>query len=118
MASAMTYSFNVLAYQNVIIPGLELATPKTTKIYVVRAIIIGQDGRVNAISSLDVALLGLELAIGCVRLGYTNPEYAFLILGREEQVVLTVLLGRIRGPKLLACPWDIGEIKDLSDLAS
>jgi hypothetical protein len=65
---------------------------------VVRAIGVGQDSRVDAVSPIDRTLFRSEVAVWSIRDGHTNAEDTLRVLGREEQIELAILLGRVRCP--------------------
>ena len=104
---------NKCAYQSVIVPCLELTTPQTAKVHVVASIAVSQDSGVDAVSTRDVAWLGLEFSVWLVGFGYSDSEDAVLVLGGEVQEVFTMLLSHVRSPELLRSPWDIWEVQNL-----
>lgn len=100
------------AYQDVVGPCLKLTTPQSAKYHVVVAIVI-QDCGVNAVSAGNRVGFGLEFSVGLVRFGHSDAEDIVLVLGWEKQVVVAVLLGRIRSPELLRRPWNVHKVQKL-----
>jgi hypothetical protein len=101
------------SYQNIVRPSLKLTTPQSAKVKVMRAVGVSQDSRVNTVGARDEAWLGLELAIRSIGDGDTNSEDTFMVLGREDQVELSVFLCGVGRPQLLCRPWHIREIQNL-----
>lgn len=91
---------------------MKLATPQSAPYHVVVAIVC-QDCWVNAVGAGNRVGFGLEFSVRLVRFGHSDAEDIVLVLGWEEQVVVAVLLGRIRSPELLLRPWNVHEVQKL-----
>jgi len=92
--------------------ALQLAAPQTAEVHVGLAVIVDENGWIDAVAALDRLRVRSEGTLRTVADGHTNSEDTLLVAGREVQIVLAVLKGGIRGPKLLGDPRDVLHLED------
>ena len=86
---------------------LQLSSPDSTEINIDTAIIIFENGRVDAVASFYRIRLRNKRAFGFLADSDSQTEYIVLILHGEIQIIPAVLLGDITVPQLPACPGNI-----------
>ena len=91
---------------------LKLAAPQTTIVAVDGAVVVLEHTRVDAIGAADGVLLWDERAFGLVGDGHAKMEFAVIVLRREDEIVLAVLLYDIAIPHLLLHPGHLVLVED------
>ncbi|MNN99209.1 hypothetical protein D3C81_2187950 [compost metagenome] len=77
-----------------------MASPESAEIHIRLSIVVDQHSRVYAEAAFDIVRFGLKRSGRIRGCGDTDSEDPFLVTRREEQIILIVLVGRIRGPHL------------------
>ena len=91
---------------------LQLSTPESTEVAVNLSIVILEHTRVNGERATNRELLRNERTFGLVCHSNAKTEHTTVFLGREDEIVLAVLLNDIVVPHLLLSPWYVLNIKD------
>ena len=91
---------------------LQLSAPETTEVGVDLSVVVLEHAGVDGERAADGVLLGNERALRTVGNGYAEVEYAIVVLGREDEVVLAILFDDVIVPHLLLGPCHILHVED------
>ena len=91
---------------------LQLSSPESTEVAVYLAVVILEHTRVDGERATHGLLLGDERTFRTVGNSYTQVEHTIIVLGREDEVVLAVLLYTVVVPHLFLCPFHLLYIED------
>ena len=90
---------------------LQLAAPDAAEIHIACAIIIGEDGGIDRIAALDRLRLRLERPHRILRRCNADAEHAFLVLGREVEIISAILTRGVGCPHLAIRPRHILDVQ-------
>jgi hypothetical protein len=93
-------------------PPLKLSAPESTKVAIYLTIVILKHTRVDREGTTNGLIHRFERSLGLVGHSNTQTEYAIVGLGREDKVVLAILLDAVIVPHLLLSPGHILHVKD------
>ena len=93
-------------------PPLQLSAPETAEETVDLTIVVLEDAGVDGERAADGLILRYERAFGLVGHGHAEVEHAVVTLGREDEVVLAVLLDDVVVPHLLLGPLHLINVED------
>ena len=91
---------------------LQLSTPQSTIVAIHLSIVVLEHTGIDAVGTTDGMLLSNERTLGTVGNSHAEMEHAIIVLGREDEVVLAVLLDDIAVPHLLLGPFHILHIEN------
>ena len=93
---------------------LELSTPETTEVAIDLSVVILEHTGIDRVGATHGVLLGDKRTLRSVCHSHTKVEHTIVVLGREDEEILAVLLDDIVVPHLLLSPGHLLHIEDLA----